>query len=254
MPQLESSMSSKRFGFLLNTVYVLATLISATSIADEKSGKVLWDEWYGVTVGTKTHYEYYNEKFELKDDKIFYQSDTWKKEEDYINRESLGDVSMTDDAVTPVFFNFHGTYRSTEVQIDGSLSPSHMLTVKVKKGDQDGPLIKKSISSKVFLSSFFPIWLGKHVKDLQKGKELNFLTLLEDGSDPDFQSISGSAKLMEPDDFSTQNKAVKVKVTLGENHSIWWIDSRGASIKIEMPDTKTTVEKITKARALHFLD
>lgn len=244
-------MSSKRLIFLLHIISLLTTGVAFA--ASNPSDKVLWDEWYAVTIGAKTHYEYYNERIELKDDKYFYKSDTWKKEEDYINRESLGAFSQNNENINPLFFNFHSVYRTTETQIDGTVTDK-MLTVKIKKGDKDSPVLKKGLSSKTILSSFFPIWLGKHVAELQTKKELSFYTILEDGTDPDFSTVFGKAKLLEPDDYALKSKTVRVEVALGDSKAIWWIDSRGAAVRIEMPELKTVVEKVTKAKALHFLD
>jgi hypothetical protein len=245
-------MSSKRFSFLLhiiNLTIVSAAFCGSGSAAD----KVLWDEWYSVTIGAKTHYEYYNERVELKGDRYFYKSDTWKKEEDYINRETLGEFAQNEPEVTPLFFNFHSVYRTTETQIDGTVI-NKLMTVKTKKGDKESPVLKKGISSKTILSSFFPVWLGKHATELQTKKELTFYTILEDGTDPDFSTITGKVKLLEPDDYAVSTKTVKVQVELSDSRALWWIDASGAAVKIEMPDLKTVVEKVSKAKALHFLD
>ena len=92
-------------------------LIPAASAAD----KVMWDNWYTMTLLGKTAYGYFNEKAVQKKDRVHVQVNLWKLEEGFINEEQVATFSMDNAEVTPLFFNVRMLYRASETKIDGTL-------------------------------------------------------------------------------------------------------------------------------------
>jgi len=139
---------------------LLLSLLTSVPTASAKppQNRLLWEAWYTITVNQLTHFSYYSERFELKDGKLFYQLRSWKKEEDFVNEEQLGALAEYDAELRPLFFNFHSNYRATETLIDGNIR-DHALTVKIRKGGSELPVLKKTFRQKRFLPRFFqPGW------------------------------------------------------------------------------------------------
>jgi len=243
-------MKKAKLAPLLACTAILA-ICSVTAWAEPKTDKVLWDYWYTVSVG-KAPYEYYNDRVETKKDRITCSNRAWKKEEDFINEEQLGAFAQNDDALTPLFFNFHSTYRSTETMIDGNVKDK-LLTVKVRKTGTDLPLIKRGIPKNMLLSSLVPVWLGRHMKELESGKTLNFYTILEDNLEAEFSTVTGTVQGQKPDDFAIKTKTQKVLIHLSNVKSIWWIEASGVPIRIEIPENDTIVDHVTADQAKKFL-
>jgi nitroimidazol reductase NimA-like FMN-containing flavoprotein (pyridoxamine 5'-phosphate oxidase superfamily) len=232
-------------------IVAVTSFVSVAQAAD--AGKVLWDYWYTVSV-KKIPYEYYNEKAVFRDGKIQFFNTVWKKEEGFINEEQLGSFSNADVDLTPLFYNYRETYRSTEVKIDGNIRDGKTLVVKVTKSGGSLPTVTASIRPKTILSLFFPLWLGKKLETMKENVTVSFVTLQEDNVDDGFNSVSGSARLEKPDDYANKTKTKRVAVDYKENaRSYWWVDKQGAALKIEMSDRGTLVERSTKEKAQTFL-
>jgi hypothetical protein len=227
----------------------LALLLATTAFANDSS-KLLWDNWYTMTSG-KTPYGYYNERVEVRGEKIHFQNKLWKREEGFINEEQLGTVaeSMT---LKPLFFNFHANYRATEITIDGNIA-SNLLTAKIHKGKEEVPTIKRSFGGKPIFSQFFPVWLGLKLKEMKPGRELTFSAILEDNMDLGFTPVTGRVKLEKPDDLAAKTGTQKITVNYQGNKSMWWVESSGAPIRIEMAAQKVLVERATPEKAQKFL-
>lgn len=223
---------------------------SAGAGADE----VLSDSWFTVTVNKVTHYGYYNERFELTKGRLRFQQHFMKLEEGYMNEEQLGAFAENNDDLTPLFFNFHSTYRTTETLIDGSIQDGKALMVKIKKGNQELPLVKRSIPQKTFLSVFFPVWLAKNAHKLKSNQTISFKTILEDNLELGFAPVTGRIKLEKPDEFANKTQTKKILVDYRNMRSYWWVDQTGSYIRIEMPSQNTVVERVTKEKATQFLE
>lgn len=222
----------------------LFILFYPNSLLSEEKSKILWDEWYTVTIENQTHYGYYHDKVEILDHRIFFQNHYWKKEEGFINEEHLGAYSENTSDLKPLIFNFHTQYRTTAMTIDGSLSDGNLMTLKIKKGQEEGPSFKKSLPKKLILAIFFPVWLGKNLSTFKPGVNYPFKTLLEDGADPNFNPVSGWVRL---------EKTKKITVNYRNNLSTWTVDKKGMPLKIEMPTQKVTVQKVSEKVAKGFL-
>jgi hypothetical protein len=214
----------------------------------------LSDSWYTVTVNKVLRYEYYNERIELRKGRLFFQSHVWKREEDFINEEQLGAYAETNADVSPLFYNFHSTYRSTETTIDGTVRDGKELSVRVRKGNSDLPLVKKNLPQKAFFSIFFPVWLSFRVSSLKPGATLSFYTVLEDNLETNFSVVTGNVRLEAPDEYAKRTQASKLLVDYRGLRSHWYVDGKGIPLRIDMPEQKTLVERVPRDAAEKFLD
>ena len=237
---------------------VILTLLSFlhSSISRAAESKTIWDSWYTVTVNGTTHYEYYNEKVEIKNGKLYFQNSLWKQEEGFINEEQLGAFAENNEEVSPLFYNYHSVYRSSETVIDATMmvKGSHELSVRVTKDKKQLPVVKRNVPGRTFFSQFFPIWLVRHFKSAPIGKTVSFTTLLEDNIDGQFAPDEGSAKLEATDDFAKQSNTSKIAVEYHGLRSVWYVDGKGETAKLMMPEQNTVVEKVSKPVAKAFFD
>ena len=242
-------MKSKLFASL--SVFLL---IASVGHSAEKApaAKLLWNSWYTMTIGGKIPFGYYNDKVEKKDGKIAYQNQLWKMEEGFINEERVVSFGKDDAGVTPLLFNFLGTYRETELSIDGTFN-GQKLSVKTRKGKQSLPAIEVQTPSKAFLSTLFQAWLGKHMTELKIGKRIAFTTLFEDAYESRYSSINGGVTLEAADDYSKKSGTQKLTVELSDMKSTWYVLPSGESVRIEKPDQKLVIEKKPEAEARRFL-
>lgn len=231
--------------FLFSVLHVVA------AVAGDKTN-LLWNSWYIMTIGGKVPFGYYNDRVEKRDGKIAYQNQLWKMEEGFINEERVVSFGKDDDNVSPLLFNFLGTYRNTELSIDGTFTGTS-LSVKARKGKQPLPAIQTSVTSKAFLSTLFQAWLGKHLGSFKPGKSISFTTFFEDALDSRFSGVSGVVTLETPDEFSKKTATQKLSVELGGVKSTWYVLASGEAIRIEKPDQHLLIEKKTEAEARRFL-
>jgi len=229
-----------------------AYLIPSAAQAATKDG-LIRNTWYTMTLNGHIRFGYYNERVELKKGRLYFQSHVWKKEEDFINEEQLGAYSENNPNLTPLFFNFHSTYRATELNVDGTVQDGKLLQVKIRKGPQELPVIKRSIGQNTIFAQFFPIWLEKKLPDLKKGKSSGFYAVIEDNLDLNFAPIAGRAKLEKPDKFANDTKTYKVSVLFQDLPSTWWIEDSGVAVRIEMAGGGTVAERTTQEKAQQFL-
>lgn len=228
---------------------------SASKSAQEPAPneKVLWDAWYTVTVGKGMHYAYYNDRVSLKQGRVHFQNHFWKNEEGFINEEQLGAFALDDADLTPLFYNFHSTYRANETNIDGNVQDGKIITVKIRKNGKELPLVKLSMPSRTIFSALFPVWLGRKLPQLQNGKSLSFYSILEDNLEVAFSAVPGNVKLLKPNELSTQTKTSRVAVNYRDLPSEWYLDSQGMPIRIEMPSQETLIQKVSEQEARKFL-
>lgn len=228
----------------------LVFTLSASAMADKPN--LLWNSWYVMTIGGKTPFGYYNDRVERRDGKIAYQNQLWKMEEGFINQERVVSFGKDDENVSPLLFNFLGTYRETEISIDGTFTGKN-LSVKGRKNKQPLPVIQTSVSARAFLSTLFQAWLGKHLAQLKPGKKFSFTTLFEDAIDTRYAGVSGGVTLEAEDAFAKRTSTQKLTVELADVKSTWYVLSSGESIRIEKPDQHLLIEKKTETEARRFL-
>jgi hypothetical protein len=225
--------------------------------AESKStDKLLWDYWYTVTLENRIRYGYYNDRVEIKSGKIKLQHHFWKKEGSQLVREDLGGTSEDNDDVTPVFYNFHSSVGSDELNIDTTVSTeggASMLTAKVRKGVQDLAPVRRPVRNKFIFSEFFSVWLGRRLSKLKPGSPNAFISVLEDNLQLKFADVSGSVKLEPNDEFALRSKTKRVLVDQGGRMSIWYVEPDGTAVRILMPSDQILVERATAEDAKKFL-
>jgi hypothetical protein len=224
--------------------------------ASQKGAKVLMDAWFTITLNSgdsPIHYGYYNDHVEQRDGKLYFQNRVWKQEQGFVNEEQLGAMAKDDPDLTPLLYNFHSNYRASEMMIDGTINDGKLLTIKVRKGQEEMPVFKRSIPSKTILEVFFPVWLGRRIASFQPGKSISFSTILEDSVDTKFDTIFGRVQVEQPDTFARESKTTKVFVEFKGVKTIWWVDSSGVAKRIENPSVGQVVERVERAKAEAFL-
>jgi hypothetical protein len=236
-------------------ILLIATTIttSATAATTPKS-QLLWEAWYTITLSKTVPYGYYSERFELKDGKLFYQSKQWKTEEGFINEEQIGELSEPGPTFTPLFFNMHSSYRNSELTIDGNIKDGKALTVKIRRGTNELPIIKRNLPAKTILSSTFPAWLGFTLPNIKIGKTLSILSLPEDNLEANYTTFTTAVRLEKPDEFAQKTGTNRVTVDYKNQRAIWWIEKSGCPVRIEMPSQHAVVERTTEQKARTFLD
>lgn len=231
------------------------TLLASSTLADDHK---LWDAWYTVTLNGKIPYQVYHDEVEVKGGRLHYQNHLWKKEEGYINEEQLGLFAENQPELTPLFYNFHSTYRTTETVIDANVKnepkSGMTLTVKARRGGQELPLVTKALPKKTIFSTFLPVWLGFRMADLSEGKRLSFMTLLEDNMDLEFSTLIGHIRVEKQDETAKKLGAKKLRIDLKDQKSFWWVDSKGTPLQIEWPAQNARAEKTTEQIAKKFLN
>lgn len=231
---------------------VLFAILTLSAQAKDSSTQLLWNSWYTMTVGEKMHYGYYNDKVEKKEGKIAYQNQLWKTEEGFTNEERVVSFAKDNSNLTPLLFNFLGTYRDSELSIDGTFEGTK-LKIKARRNKQNLTPMESSVSSKAFLSTVFQVWIGRNLKDLIVGKRKSFTTLFEDALDTRYASINGAITLEEPDEFAKKSGTKKISVELSDVKSRWYVLATGEAVRVEKPDQHLVIEKKTEAEARRFL-
>lgn len=251
-------MKNRRLGLSLTVLVAVSLGASAASSAPKAkkpsaSSTVLYDAWYSVTLNGKVHYGAYHDRVERQGDRLFYKNQFWKNEEGYLNEEQLGAYAMDDENLTPLFFNFHSTYRSTETNVDGSVKDGSIFSVKATRSGKELPVIKRSVPRKLIFSVFFPAWLSRKASSLKQNQSVSFMTILEDGIENEFATLTGTVRLEAPNDASKKPKTKRVVVDYRGIRSFWYLDESGWPVRIEMPEQKTVIQKTTEAEAKTFL-
>jgi hypothetical protein len=237
---------------ILCMMLALGLSVPMAKAAGSDEGKVVWDYWYTVSVNTVPA-EYYNERVVLRDNKLQFFNHVWRKEEGFLNEEQLGAFAVADMELTPLFFNFRSTYRTSETVVDGNVKDGKTLVAKVRRDGQALPTVTKSISKNTFFSVFFPFWLSKELPTLKEGKSVSFSTILEDDVEHGFDSESGTVRLEPSDDLAKKTQTKKIAVDYRSVRSYWWVDVHGAPVRTEMPETKAVIERVAKDKAEAFL-
>ncbi len=236
----------------------LACLASDASAVEKRPGPATeWDHWYTVTLLPKTPFAYYRETLERNKGRLHFKTEMWKKEEGFINSEQLGVFSEDSPELKPLFYNFHATYRESEVSIDGSAANGR-LQVRITRNGTELPVITRGLPTKAFFSSMFPIWMSRKLHntpaDQVKSMSVPFLAILEDNQDAGFSAENGRIQVMDPDDFAKSSGTIRVQVDFNGQRSSWYLDKAGSPVRVEIPGQKTRIERSDEKRAKAFLN
>ncbi|MGK5089495.1 hypothetical protein WDW86_18240, partial [Bdellovibrionota bacterium FG-2] len=230
------------------------TSTPVTTSNTDKPGQLLWDAWFTVAIEGTIRYQYYNERVEIRGNRIFFQYQSWKNEEGFINEEQLGAVSEKNAELTPVFFNYHSAFKNNEVTIDGTLTDGKFITTKIRKTGVDFPPSKRALPQKMIWSQFFPVWLGLKLPSLKTGQGGAFLAFAEDNPDPNAGIEKGLLRLEKPDDRAQRTKTKRLVVEFRGLRSVWWVEPNGCVARIELPTQKAVVQRVPEAEAKKFFE
>lgn len=215
--------------------------------------ETLWDAWYTITLKQTVKYAYFHEVVRRDQGRIHYQSDMWKKEDDFINEEHLGSFAEDKPELAPLFFNLESFFRGSKTKIDGTVRDGN-LTVKTTRGEMTLPMNTISISSKspLFFSVFFPLWVKNSQGSFKKGKVHGFWAILEDNIDEKFKPKRGLLRLEDEDALSKSTKTTKYTVRYGNITSTWYIHPSGMTEKMVNSKQKSVLQRVTESAAKDF--
>ncbi len=231
----------------------------AQAPAPQAPGKIIYNAWFTVTREGKYRIQFYNDKLEIRSGRLFFSNHLWKKEDDFINEESIGAYAENNADLTPVYFNFRTLYRTNETIIDGTFqsypnSPTaRQLTIKARKNGSALPEAKKTLAATASLSTFFSMWVARKLPTWKPGQVIGFSSVLENDLDGGFQPVGGNARLDPPDEFAKKVGASKLSLNFGGQPSYWWVDKQGVPFRIEFPSIQTVVNRSTEKEAQAFL-
>lgn len=225
------------------------TAKSPTKPGDPNADRVIWEAWYTITLKDGSHYAYYQDRAELRGGKAYFQENVWKNEEGFINEEQVGTFSEPTPDLTPVLFSFHANYRGTETLIDGNIPDGRTATIKVRKGNQDLPPIKRMLPSKTILATAFPLWIKEHAADIPVGGSRSITVLYEDQVDAGFPAIVGR---VHREKNPTAGGAMSFVVDIADVKSHWVLNGEGIVERMEMPSFGRLVQKVSAEKARSF--
>lgn len=247
--------------------FICSFLVAAPGQAENPTpnpSRVIYDAWFTVTRQepdqNAVHYQFYNDRMELKNGRMVFQNHLWKKEDNHISEEQVGALAEMNGTLTPQFFNFKAIDGSSEISIDGSFAKSAhsnqtlSFVAKVRKNGSDLTPIRKTLPNQTILSTFFSVWLSTHLSDWKTGSTKNFSAVLENDLESGFALQPGSARLEPADDFAKQHSARKISLQFTGQKSTWWVDKDGVPFRIDFPGLSTTVKRVSEKEAKNFLN
>jgi hypothetical protein len=242
----------------INSKFTLILLLLVTTAnAKTSTDKKIWDYWYTVKIGKSTPYGYYHELVEEKQGRYSFQNQYWKSEEGLINEEQSGVFCLNDDLLTPLFYNFRKTHKKTETIFDGNIVDGKSMSVRIKEGGKEFPLVQRSLQKGAIFSIDFPLYLKQKVKSLKLGQRVSYIAIVEDDIKGGFAPISGNILLKEADEFAKSSKTTLIHVMFYERTSSWYLDKDGIAVRIDFPSTtpsqKVTAERVSEKVAKAFL-
>lgn len=251
----------------IRTVSLLACALLASSASGAKksakpvpekkykkpAGELLWDAWYvSHTQQAKGSLPYssYNERAEIVDGDVQLQVNLRKIDDGIIVEEHYGGVSKDDESVTPLLFHFEQQFNNSKFACDITRQEGQSYRFKVVRDSKENELTK-NLPSKTFFVSFFPVWLGKRLKDWKAGQHKGFSAIFEDNDKSGFPVMSGSATLEPADERSERTKTRKITVQFMDQKSTWYVFPSGYADRIEYANQ--VVEKVSKEKSQRFL-
>jgi hypothetical protein len=211
--------------------------------------EVLWDNWYIVrTNGTAECY--YNERAELAGDKAKIRVNTWMKEGTRLKSENLGATAKNLPTLDPLNYNFRTQEAGVEKVIDGTVTNNgKVFLFKIKKGPRTLTPLRAQMLPKIFLSSFFPMWMHKNYKRISPVQPREFTAIKEFDVESQVPVAKGDAFEMQPDDYALQTKTRKIRVKYENIVNFWYINSKGEPLRIHVPSIGRDTRKATREEA-----
>ena len=243
----------KKTSLIIFSILILCSQGLESIAALKAKAQIGWNAWYTVTLNDKIPYAYYNEVVEIKDNRVHLQLHIWKKEEGFINEDTLGAFAKNDELLTPLFYNYRIAYKTSETQIDGTVDDKGYLNAKIMRTSEALPVVKRHVPNKVFFSYLFPYWLFKNHSKLKPNQPLSYLVLNEDQFEQNFPLVSGKVLIEKPDEIAKKTGTQKIQVSYDDVASFWYLQEDGIALLINRPANKTLIQKTSKEKALSFL-
>ncbi len=224
----------------------------ALAFAPTAHAKVIWNDWYIIRQNGGTPIAYYSERVEELAATLKIQVNSWKKTPGGVDEEHLGATAENTIDLKPVLYNFQRkTNQGKPFSIDGTiLAGGRIFSARVNDGKGGKPKnLKVEMLPKLFFTSFFPSWIGKHQKKINSVQPSSFQTILEDQIDNEVPTAKGHVMEVTQDDRAKKSGTRKLRVRFFGTDQFWWVRESGQMVRMEIPSTGQTVEISDEATA-----
>jgi hypothetical protein len=235
-----------------STTKTVFALIFFTGIAQSKE-KILWNEWYTITLNHKIKYAIYNEKVTEENNRYHIQMALTKKEEGFLNFETSAAYVAKSKSLTPILFSFVSQYRDSLTSIDGTVKEPGNWSIKVTRGGSSTTPIVRRLENDEILSVSFPLWIHLMETYLKNGQFIGFSALQEDSITDQFKAERGQVVKQEQDAFAKTTGTRLFLVRFQNLDAKWWLNASGPVEKIEISSRGLVTNRTTESGAHKFL-
>ncbi len=231
-------------------ISLLFLLLTSPAFA-AKEPVVLWQQWYILQVnGNPTGYFEEIAERRVKDKHISI-TQKWIENDGGKAETYIGSVAKDNDSLDPVAFFSDRKSSSSSYKIDGR-EKNKKLTLTFKPETPPGVAQKKvvKLTKGVILSNFVPMFLAKKFGKEQK---LNFLAVVEDARDANFDSREGKAEFHGVTKDIQGTKCRKVDLEFNGMLGEWWISSEGKLCELRIPSNQSVLTMTTEKEAKNSL-
>lgn len=222
-------------------------LFLCSSVFAAKDPVVLWQQWYILQVNGSPsgYFEEVAEK-RVKDGHISI-TQKWIEDDGGKAETYIGSVAKDNEALDPVAFFSDRKSSNSSYKIDGR-GKNKKLTLTFKPEIPPGAAQKKEINlaKGVILSNFVPMFLAKK---FGKEPKLEFLAVVEDARDANFDSRVGKAEFHGVTKDIQGNKCRKVDLEFNGMLGEWWITAEGKLCELRIPSNQSVLLMSTEKEA-----
>lgn len=223
----------------------LFTMFNSHALASDST--VLWKQWYLLEVnGTVTGY--FEEVAERRSkDKHLSITQRWIENDGGKAETYIGSVAKDEKSLYPVAFFSDRKSKSSSYKIDGR-AKDDKLTLTFKPDIPKGKNQKKTVPLKegIIFSNFVPFYLAKQFGD---NKEIEFLAIVEDARDANFDARVGKAEFFGISKDFQGTKCRKVNLEFNGMNGEWWISSEGKLCELRIPGNQSVLTMTTETEA-----
>ena len=203
------------------------------------SAKVLWKEWYLLTIQGEAQ-GYFVEEFEKRvNEKQLAISQTWFEKREGGVSTFIGSVASDNSALSPVAFFSDRKSAMKAYKVDGRVKGG-TLELKLKPEGSEGGVEKTYPMGKDFLlSNFLPYALTHQLKP---GSPLSFSAIVEDPMDTSFELHKGNASRQSGNKQIKTEECKKFEVTIDGKGQSWWVADSGKLCEVYLPFSDSKLE------------
>ncbi len=220
---------------------------TTTTMSFGSDATVLWRQWYlletnGVTTG------YFEEVAERRTkDNHLSITQRWVENDNGRAETYIGSVAKDEKSLYPVAFFSDRKSKNSSYKIDGRVKDGK-LTLTFKPQTPKGKSEKKVVPIKegIIFSNFVPLYLSKQFGG---AKDLEFLAIVEDARDANFDSRIGKAEFFGVTKEFQGNKCRKIHLEFNGMAGEWWISSEGKLCELRIPSNQSVLTLTTEAEA-----